>query len=247
MADRARPVTLARERTLPLLAPLRPLLPDEALARGSTVGVAGNGATSLALALVAGPSQAGSWVAMVGLPELGLAAAEEAGVDLRRLALVPDPPTGQWATVVAALVGGVDLIVVDGRAALGTADGRRLAARVRERGSVLLAVEPGSLPRPSRSRAWPRDLTLTVTAGSWEGLGDGHGHLRRRRVEVEADGRGRSARPRRCELWLPGPGGAVAPVPGGRSSSSGSGDRQEERHAPAGTVVAFRSPEQVAG
>ena len=212
VADRARPVTLARERVLPVAEPLRPLLPDGALARGSAVAVAGVGATSLALNLAVGASLAGSWVVVVGLAELGLAAASEAGVDLRRLALVDAPERGRWATVVAALVGGVDVIVVDGRAPLTPSEGRRLASRVRERGSVLVAVTPGSLGAVRRPGAWPVDVTLSVAAGRWEGLGDGHGHLRRRRVRVEAEGRGRAARPRRAELWLPSPGGPVASV-----------------------------------
>jgi hypothetical protein len=203
VADRARPVTLARERTLPLVESLRPLLPDGVLARGTSVAVEGTGATTLALNLAAGPSRAGSWVVVVGLAELGLAAAAEAGVDLRRLALVDPPGTAKWAPVVAALVGGIDVIVVDGRGPLTATEGRRLAARVRERGSVLVPVMPGALSGRRRG-AWLADVTLTVTAGRWEGLGAGHGHLRHRRVRVEAGGRGQASRPRRAELWLPG-------------------------------------------
>jgi len=210
VADRARPVTLAREHTLPVPEPLQPLLPDGALARGSAVAVAGPGATTLALNLTAAASLAGSWVVVVGLSELGLAAAAEAGIDLHRLALVEAPEPGRWAAVVAALVGGVDLIVVDGRAPLTASDGRRLASRVRERGSVLVTVTPGSLPAVRRPGEWPSDVTLTVAAGRWEGLGDGHGHLRRRRVRVEAEGRGRASRPRRAELWLPSDRGQVS-------------------------------------
>lgn len=211
VADRARPVTLAREQTLPVPEPLGALLPDGALARGSAVAARGVGATSLALNLVAAASLAGSWVVVVGLPELGLAAAAEAGVDLRRLALVAAPEPGRWAAVVAALVGGVDLVVVDGRAPLTPTEGRRLGSRLRERGSVLVAVTPGAGAPGRRPGAWPADVTLTVRAGGWEGLGDGHGHLRRRRVEVEADGRGRASRPRLAELWLPSPAGPVTP------------------------------------
>ncbi len=65
VADRARPVTLARERTLPVTEPLQALLPDGALARGSAVAVAAAGATSLALNLVAAASRAGSWVVVL--------------------------------------------------------------------------------------------------------------------------------------------------------------------------------------
>jgi len=56
-ARRARPVSLAGEQILPVLAPLAPLLPDWGLRRGSTVVIvrpgsdSSGGATSLALAL----------------------------------------------------------------------------------------------------------------------------------------------------------------------------------------------------
>jgi hypothetical protein len=246
LADRARPVTLAREQTLPVAEALRPLLTDGALARGSAVALRGAGATTLALNLAAGPSTAGSWVVVVGLAELGLAAAAEAGIDLRRLALVDAPEPGRWAAVVAALVGGIDLIVVDGRAPLTATDGRRLASRLRERGSVLVPVTPGSLPAVRRPGAWPTDLTLTVQAGRWEGLGDGHGHLRRRRVQVEAEGRGRSARARRAELWLPSATGPVAPLSaaplpttGGSYGGPGGTPAEPARGGEGSTVVAF--------
>src|SRR4029450_12383868 len=72
--------TLADERLLPALPALQPLLPGRGLRRGTT----GTGASSAAvgLALVAGPSAAGSWVAAVGLPDLGIVAAAETGIVL---------------------------------------------------------------------------------------------------------------------------------------------------------------------
>jgi hypothetical protein len=241
VADRARPVTLARERTLPVAEPLQALLPDGALARGSAVAVSGAGATSLALNLAAAASHAGSWVVVVGLPELGLAAAAEAGVDLHRLALVTVAEPGRWASAVAALVGGVDLIVVDGRAPLSASDGRRLASRVRERGSVLVPVTPGSGPAPRRPGAWPADVTLTVATGRWEGLGDGHGHLRRRRVRVEAEGRGRASRPRRADLWLPSDQGRAVSLPtlGGSNGTAPTTAFEPPTGGPGSTVVPF--------
>ena len=77
VAERARPVALAREHVLPLSPAFATLLP-EGLRRGTTVAV--GGATSLALALVAGPVAAGSWVAVVGMSSLGLAAADKEGL-----------------------------------------------------------------------------------------------------------------------------------------------------------------------
>lgn len=202
------PGGLARDRCLPVLPALEALVPGRGLRRGATVGVGAApgvaGATSLALALAAGASQAGSWVAAIGLGSLGLVAAAELGVALERLVLVADPGRDRegWAPVVGALVDGFDVVLVAAPERFRPADARRLVARVRERGAVLVAVG-GDLPG-ERS-----PLRLTVTAARWEGLGDGWGHLEGRRMTVEAGGRGEAARTRRAELWLPAEGGGV--------------------------------------
>lgn len=215
LTERVRPVTLTREQRLPVLPALEGLLPGAGLRRGATVSIGSavgvGGATSLALALVAAASRAGSWVAAVGLPSLGLVAADELGVALERLVLVAAPERDAWDGVVAALVDGFDLVILHaGRTGVRPADGRRLVARARERGSVLLQLGPG----------WPEgaDLQLQVTRSRWEGLDDGHGHLQARKVRVTRGGRGEAAPPRRADFWLPGPDGqievavAVAPI-----------------------------------
>jgi hypothetical protein len=209
MAERIRPVTLAREQRLPLLSALEPLLPGSGLRRGATVAVrtstGTDGATSLALALVAEASRAGSWVAAVGLPSLGLVAADELGVALERLVLVAAPERDAWGGVVAALVDGFDLLLLHaGRTGVRTVDARRLVARARERGAVIVQLGAG----------WPdgADITLEVTRSRWEGLDHGHGHLQARKVRVVGGGRGEASRPRQADLWLPGPDGVVLPV-----------------------------------
>jgi hypothetical protein len=203
LAERVRPVTLAREQLLPVAPALEPLLPRGGLRRGSVVAVqAGpgtSGATSLALSLAAEASAAGSWVAGVGLRSIGLAAAAEMGVALERFVLVAAPDRDAWPTVVAALVDGFDLVVVDPGRGLRPVDARRLVARARERGAVIVSLGGSD----------HADLRLQVTGTRWDGLEDGHGHLRGRRVTVEAGGRGEASRPRRADLWLPGPGGGV--------------------------------------
>lgn len=199
------PDALAEAKTLPLPEALCPLVPGGALRRGSTVGVTGPGATTLTLALGSAASAAGSWLAVAGLASLGLAAVAEAGIALERLLVVADPPAGSWATVVAALVDAVDLVVVRPPARLADADARRLQARARERGAVLCTLGDG----------WPQpvDVRLIVTAPTWVGpTGGGSGRLEGRRVEVVAGGRGAAARERRLALWLPDPTGSVAPV-----------------------------------
>lgn len=202
-ADRVRPVTLAGEHLLPVLPALADLLPEGGLRRGATVAVGGpGGATSLALALAAAASAAGSWVAAVGLPSLGLLAAAELGVVLDRLALVAGPGAGSWAAAVAAVVDAVDVVLVRPGHRVGPTDARQLVARARERGVVLVRVG---------GPEWPEgpDVRLTVRSVTWHGLGEGYGHLRARRVEVVVEGRRAAARPRARALWLPGPGGEV--------------------------------------
>jgi hypothetical protein len=242
VATLTRPVTLARDQVVAVLAGLRGVMPEGGLPRGSTVVVDGAGAaTSLALAVAAGPSAAGGWVAVVGRDDLGLAAAIEMGLVLERLALVAEPPPDQWATVVAALIGAVDVVVVAPPRRVRAADARRLAARARERGTVLIQADPiradpvradpvrdvagrdvagrGSGSRDvvgrgsgSRASSLEADLRLTVVATHWQGLGVGHGHLQARRLTVEATGRRRAARPRRAELWLPDRHGRLSAV-----------------------------------
>jgi hypothetical protein len=182
-----RPVALAEERILPVLPVLEPLLVGGGLRRGSTVSVVGS--TSLALALVAGPSAAGSWTAAVGAPALGVVAAAEAGIDLQRLALVADPGD-QWATVTAALLDAVDVVMVRPARRVRQADARRLVARARERGSVLVPLAP-----------WDgADVQLSIEVARWHGVGRGEGHLAGREVEVVATGRAAAARTRRASI-----------------------------------------------
>jgi hypothetical protein len=197
----ARPVTLAGERSLSVLDALAPLLP-EGIRRGATVTVDGGpGTTSLALALGAAASQAGSWVGMVGAPSTGLLAAAELGIAPARLLVVADPPERSVATVVAALLDAVDVVYV--RAPnLTASDARRLLARAREREVVLVPLG-----------RWPlsADVRLAITSPEWFGLaGCGAGRLVARRVQVTASGKGVYARERRASLWLPDESGAVA-------------------------------------
>ncbi len=200
VASLVQPVALAGERLLPVLPALEPLLPSGGLRRGSVVAVAGS--TSLALALVAAASAEGSWAAAVGMPDVGPVAAAELGVVLERFPLVAAPPgsgCGGWPWVVAALLDAVDVVVAWPPPHLAATDRRRLVARNRERGSVLVVLD-----------GWQGvDLRMHVVASTWEGVGEGHGRLTARRAEVEAEGRGAATRPRRAALWFPGPDGGI--------------------------------------
>ena len=196
------PEPAAGARVLPVPAGLAGVLPSGALDRGSTVVV--HGSTSLTLGLLAEASRTGSWVALVGLPGVGVLAAAQLGLDLDRVVLVPAPgPDGP--TVLAALLDGVDVVVV-GDVALGDGDRRRLSARARERGAMLLSTG-----------AWPgAHLVLTAEVTQWEGLGHGHGRLRSRRMTVRCAGRGSAARGWLAEVTVPGDRVLSAPAWEGR-------------------------------
>jgi hypothetical protein len=202
----SRPVATADTRVLEVPGALGALF-EGGVRRGSTLVINSSaGGVSLALALVGAATVEGAWAAAVGLPSLGLRAADELGVTLERLALVP-APGDRWPAVVAALLDGVDLLLLGLPGRARSADARRLVARTRERGTVLVVLEP------SGSR-WPEapDLRLSVASARWDGLGCGHGHLRRRRLDVVVSGRRAAARERRATLWLPGR-DAAAPEP----------------------------------
>jgi hypothetical protein len=153
-------------------------------------------ATSLLLALLAEASRAGSWCGIVGMPALGVVAAAELGVALDRLALIPNPGP-QWPTVVAALLDGLDIVVTAVPGSISAVVAGRLAARARQRGSVLMPYGP-----------WPgAALTLEAIDARWHGLEQGRGRLRARQLTVLARGRGAAGVPRHTHLWLPRPAG----------------------------------------
>ncbi|WP_179211034.1 hypothetical protein [Cellulomonas iranensis] len=174
---------------LPVPPPLADLLPD-GLRRGATTTVLGS--TSLALGVLAHACASGAWAVAVGHPRLGLLAAAQAGVDLARFALVPDPGPDA-ATVLAALVDGIDVVLVGPDAPLSDADRRRLSARARERGAALVTTV-----------AWPgAHVVLEAGAARWSGVGAGDGRLRTCALTVRRTGRGSAAVPTSADVVLP--------------------------------------------
>ena len=200
-------------------------------------GASSAGGMSLLLALLAGASGAGSWCAVVGLPTLGAVAAAELGVELSRLALVPSPGP-EWTGVVASLLDGFDVVVAAPPGPVAAAVAARLAARARQRGSVLVMVESG----PPVARCPGVEVTLEAVDNAWEGLGQGHGRLARRWLTVQARGRGAAARRRQVRLWLPTfTGGLADDTPSGWVTGFGGlapqGPRRQIVQAPAASTA----------
>jgi hypothetical protein len=188
VSRRGAPLVLARDRVLAVPGPLGALVPGGALQRGSVTTVAGAvgaGSTSLALGLAAAATAAGEWAAAVDLPgTLGGLAAEECGVELSRFVVVREVPGARWATVVAALLEGVSLVMADVPPGLRRGDAHRLVARARERSTALVMVVPPG-------RRWPAAAALRLQAGggAWPGLAAGGGVLEPRPVQLRAEGR----------------------------------------------------------
>ncbi|MPY77015.1 MAG: hypothetical protein GEV04_00690 [Actinophytocola sp.] len=183
-------------KLLPVVPELTDVLPHRGLRRGSTVSVIGS--RLLVLSLLAEATARGSWAAVVGMPDLGVVAAAELGVEVSRLALVP-APGAELVPAVAALLDGLDLVVV-GRGVNGRT-ARQLSARARHRGAVLVSAG-----------AWPGvDVELRCEEGPWSGLGtSGYGYLSEREVMVHSSGRGSAVRPMTARLLVPGAGGRLA-------------------------------------
>jgi hypothetical protein len=183
---------------LPLLAPMQPLFGGR-LRRGAVVAIEGDhGRTSLAMVLLAGVSAAGGWCGVVGVPAFGCLAAEELGIRLEALALVPNPGP-EWAEVVGALATGMDAVLVDPAMPVSGALARRLAAKARQHRCTLFTL--GS--------AWEgSDVRVSILRQEWLGLGQGRGRLRSRRMTVVASHRPHAE----LVLWLPAEDGRVHAV-----------------------------------
>jgi hypothetical protein len=154
---------------------------------------------ALAMALMAGPSRAGAWSAVIGVRDFGLEAAAELGVDLERTVLVPEPGEA-WLEVAAALIDVLQVVVVRPPGAVNQHQAARLASRLRQRDAVLVAVGQ-----------WPRaEAALSIRGSQWTGIGRGHGRLTAHRAWVAAELH--TGQVRDAELWLPGTDLDVSPV-----------------------------------
>jgi len=146
---------------------------------------------SLAMALMAGPSHAGEWSAVVGVPDFGLAAAASYGLDLDRTVIVPRPGE-HWLSVAAGLLEAATVVAIRPSARVTEHQAERLRSRLRQKDASLICLGE-----------WPRaDATVRIVRSTWMGLGRGHGHLTSRLVDIEVQ---QSGPVRRASLWLPAP------------------------------------------
>ncbi len=181
LGDRVAPVSMALERTLPLTVECTELFAEGGLVRGRTLSCVGPAATTVALRLVAAAIEAGSWMAIIDVPTLGLDAACELGVVLERVVSIGTDEPGQWAEVVAAAADGFDVVLTCVPDEVRPATLRKVATRLQQRGVVMLVVgDPGPLVC---------DGVIETGRQMWRGIGAGWGHLGQRSFDVVATGR----------------------------------------------------------
>lgn len=170
---------------VPTLSGISDLVPLHA---GSSYAV---DSAALALAMVAGASQAGEWVGFAGCADFGAEAAAELGIELSRTVLVPDPGE-HWLEVTAALVDVLRVVVLRPPATVDERTAGILDSRLRTRSSVLVV-----------HGHWPRvEARVSIERSGWFGPVAGGGQLQERRARVVVH---RGARPpRSADLTWPG-------------------------------------------
>jgi hypothetical protein len=192
----APPAAIRPPRTiLPATPDIAALLPHGGLATVTAITASRRGATSLLWRLLAGPTRAGAWCALVGMPGRYPLAATAAGADLDRLAFI-DAAGPRIADAAGALAEGVAAMVIpsDG---LTPAQARRLTARARKGGTAIVWWETRPVAGP--------DARLDVSRVQWRGL---RGNTERRwgsgrldACELDVAARWRSGGVRRARIW----------------------------------------------
>lgn len=155
---------------------LQEVLP-QGLPRGAVCTVAGS--TTVLLALVAQVTRQGGWVAFVGTWQINFVAAQDLGMDLAQVAVIPQ--VGELGPeIMATLVDGMDLVVVGPGVGLTHRQQGRLSARARERGTTLLTAGPWQGAR----------VQLHGQPGPWQGAHHGLGRLTSCQYQIQDSARG---------------------------------------------------------
>lgn len=182
----------------PVCAAVAGVFPLRGMERGRTYGVRGDAASSLVFALIAEATRGGAWCALVDMPHAGLRSAHEHGVALERVVCID--AESSWPSVegrvIGALVEGFDIVVVRDPQ-WSAADARKVAARVKAQGAVLIVH--GNIS------GVPVDACLTARTQDWQFTAC----ATQRTVQVLAEGR-RMPGGRTTTLLLPSSTGAAA-------------------------------------
>jgi hypothetical protein len=174
--------------SLPVAKALQPIIPDGVLVRGRTVLCSGDAAMSTALLMASAPTQAGSWLAVVGVSDFGLVSACEQGVALQRTVLVtPTSNKKDWTSTVAAVADGFDVVMLEVPREVSESDARRIQTRIQARRNVLVLVETSR--HATRRSVFQPDVVLHTMTTKWDGIEHGAGYVQGRLIDVTVSGR----------------------------------------------------------
>ncbi len=174
--------------TLPVSPDLRAMFPEGGLVRGRTVLCGGDAAVALALRIVSQPTQAGSWLGVVGVHNIGVQAASEQGVALQRAVFVqPATSRAEWVSTVAAAADGFDVLMLEVPHGITVADARRVQTRIQSRRNALVLI--GATQKLALQSVFQPDVVMDTTTTQWNGIERGSGHVQSREVCVTVSGR----------------------------------------------------------
>lgn len=159
----ATPLIRADRDTIAVHNALTTLLPH-GLTPGSITTT--QGSTHTALTLITQHTTNAGWVAIIGAPNINYTTLQDLGANLNHIIVVPHP-NENTPQIIAALIEGVDLILLGPAVTLTHAEQRTLTARNRERGTHIISQKP-----------WANARThITTTHGTWHGTNKGLGRL----------------------------------------------------------------------
>ncbi len=174
--------------TLPVSPDLHAMFPEGGLVRGRTVLCGGDAAVALALRIVSQPTQAGSWLGVVGVHNIGVQAASEQGVALQRVVFVqPATSRAEWVSTVAAAADGFDVLMLEVPHGITVADARRVQTRIQSRRNALVLI--GATQKLALQSVFQPDVVMDTTTTQWNGIERGSGHVQSREVCVTVSGR----------------------------------------------------------
>lgn len=184
------PATVGRTRVLGMPEWLAGQLAGGGLARGAVAAMAD--CPAAVVDILAHVTANGGCAAVVGYPNLALAAVAAAGGELSRLIIVPDPAPHVGA-VLSTLAEGVDLVVYVPVQRVTPTFARPVEARLRKSSCALLSC----------GAPWPgARLNLDVRVSGVHGLGRGSGRIRSVGVTGRVWGKGQP--PQRIAAELTG-------------------------------------------
>lgn len=183
------PQLLSSRRYFEVTNCLRDIFPLGRVQRGSVLlfaGMQNSGVTSTVFEFLSAMEIRNDWCALVGFENLGFLAASEKGVDLKKLALIPDPGKAV-AQVAAVLLEAFPVVVVKNPRFISHSQARNLIARIKVHKSIMVVIwHTLHVNVGVESSPWffLSDYVIEHSISGFYGLGEGDGFIKERIVSL---------------------------------------------------------------